>query len=124
MGMTNNLPVATKEMLISLYDERLNMFVSKDDMGYYMEILGAVVSDFIMMYPIAHHVLNWPPTEIILEHLSTLSPVRTLYDSLATLLSETGYPVTVINNLSVVHHAPRENTVIKTSSHLRLGRLH
>lgn len=124
MGMTQNVPQIAKVMTIKLYDERLNLFVSPEDMAGHMEVLSAIIRQFAMLQPIVGYLLNWPPDDILLDNLSTWSPIRQLYSALFELLSDSGYPATVIPTIKVIQHAPRETTILEVAAHLRIRTVH
>lgn len=106
-----------------MHDDRLNMFVSTQDLEETLKTLAAIVIDFTFRYPQAAVYLNWPPEQYVLDVVSAQSPLRVLYQVLFEHMSENGYPVTMLTNTTVYHHAPRKNTVLQVSTQHRLTKL-
>lgn len=123
-----NLPIVTqqrrKPIIFSLRDDKLNRFISTIDLDNHLRILAGMLEDFVPLFPFSTFMLDWPPSKMYLKGAAKDSPLKTLYDVLQGHLSESGYPVTVLSTMVVLHHEPFDTTLIEASSTARVCSLH
>ena len=123
-----NIPIVTqptkKPIVFALHESKLNGFISAVDMDDHLRILAGMVSDFLVSFPIAAFILDWPPATAVLKGTRKDSLIYKLYEVLEANLSMSGYPITVLSSMAVLHHEPFETTLIEASSATRLASLH
>lgn len=124
MKMIVPLNPPRKPIIFSMKDDGLSRFVSTIDLNNHVELLSQYVDDFLMVFPFAAMTLDWPPAKIFLKGVSQDSPLKTLYKVLSAHLSESGYPITVLPTMTVIHHEPFDTTLIEASQHTRVASLH
>lgn len=123
-----NLPVVTqptkKPIVFALHEAKLSGFISTVDLDNHLQILAGMLTDFLTAYPVAAFILDWPPAKAFLRGVRKDSLLYKLYEVLEGSLSMSGYPITVLSDMAVVHHEPFETTLIEASSACRLASLH
>jgi hypothetical protein len=114
---------ATTQTLI-LYDERLNRFINTIDLDETIKTLGSIIEEFRDRFPIADYNLVWPPEKLVIPMGREDSSLKVLYRVLHELLDLSGWPVTILQRMTVSNHEPRKTTVLQLSPKIqRLVRL-
>lgn len=83
-----------------------------------------IVKGFLLACPIAEHLPEWPPVEVLLPRYKAKHPVRRLYHLLKDLLEPCGYSVACLRDMEHYTHDFKRHTRLSIPESCRLYSLH